>query len=75
MAGHSVKKVTYVNVQIIGVICVYRPYQEYFTYIELIVRQNRRTQGENYLSIRKQNLAFPHDPSEARTTAVRNLTD
>ena len=31
--------------------------------------------GNNHLAIRKQNLAFPHDPSKARTTAVRNLTD
>ena len=31
---------------------------------------------KNHLTIRKQNLAFPHyDPSEARTTAVRNLMD
>ena len=30
---------------------------------------------KKHLTIRKQNLAFPHDPSEARTTAVRNLMD
>ena len=30
---------------------------------------------KNHLTIRKQNLAFPRDPSEARTTAVRNLMD
>ena len=30
---------------------------------------------KNHLTIRKQNLAFPRDPSEARTTAVGNLMD
>ena len=31
--------------------------------------------GKKHLTIRKQNMAFPHvtcDPSETRTTAVRN---
>ena len=31
--------------------------------------------GKNHLTIRKQNLAFPRDPSEAQTTEVRNLMD
>ena len=29
--------------------------------------------GKNHLTIRKQNLASPRDPSEVRTAAVRNL--
>ena len=37
--------------------------------------KNRRKQGKNHLTIHKQNLAFPRDPSEAQTTAVRNLMD
>ena len=31
--------------------------------------------GKNHMTIRKQNMAFPHvtcDPSETRTTGVRN---
>ena len=39
------------------------------------VGENRSTRGKNHLTIRKQNMAFPHvtcDPSETRTTAVRN---
>ena len=31
--------------------------------------------GKNHLTIRKQNLAFPRDPSKAWTTVVRNLMD
>ena len=31
--------------------------------------------GKKHLTIRKQNLAFSHDPSETRTIAVRNLMD
>ena len=34
------------------------------------VGKNRRTHGKKHLT-----LAFPHDPSKARTTAVRNLMD
>ena len=64
-------------------IWVLRPFQEYFTYIELIVHQRWAKAGEpggggggeNQLTIRKQNLAFPRVLSEARTTAVRNLMD
>ena len=31
--------------------------------------------GKKRAATHKQNLAFPHSPSEARTTAVRNLMD
>ena len=40
-----------------------RPFQEYFTYIEPIVDQKWAKTvkpGEKHLTIRKQNLAFPH---------------
>ena len=59
----------------IWVLCLF---QEYFTYIEPIVHQRwaePEYPGKNHLTIRKQNMAFPHvtcDPSETRTTAVRN---
>ena len=40
------------------------PFQEYFTYIELILHQRWAKTGEprekNHLTIRKQNFAFPH---------------
>ena len=39
------------------------------------VGENRRTQGKKHRTIRKQNLVFPRDPSEAWTTAVRNLME
>ena len=42
---------------------VLQPFQEYFTYSELIVHkggQNPENPGKNHLTIRKQNLAFPH---------------
>ena len=44
-------------------IWVLRPFQEYFTYIEPIVhRRWAKTEypEKNHLTIRKQNLAFPH---------------
>ena len=41
----------------------------------LKVGENGRYRGKNHLTIHKQNLAFPRDPIEARTTAVRNLMD
>ena len=40
-----------------------RPFQEYFIYQadrSSKVVENRRTRGKNHLTIRKQNLAFPH---------------
>ena len=55
-----------------------RPFQEYFSYIEPFIHQRwakSENPGENHLTICKQNLAFPRDPSKARTTAVRNLMD
>ena len=39
------------------------------------VGENWKSRGENHLTIRKQNMVFPRDPSEAQTTAVRNLMD
>ena len=44
-------------------IWVLRPFQEYFIYIKLMVHQRwakTREHVENHLTIRKQNLAFPH---------------
>ena len=35
--------------------------------------QKLEDQGKNHLAIDIQNVSFPRDPSEARTTAVRDL--
>ena len=60
-------------------IWVLRPFQEYFTYIEPIVhRRWAKTgePGEKPPDHPKAELGFPtYDPSQARTTAVRNLMD
>ena len=37
--------------------------------------QKLENPGKNHLTICKQNLAFPSDPSEARTSAMKNLMD
>ena len=57
---------------------VLQPFQEYFTYIELIVHQGGRkpeNPGKNHLTICKQNGFRTYDLSEVLTTAVRNLMD
>ena len=60
-------------------IWVLRPFQEYFTYIEPIVhRRWAKTgePGEKPPDHPQAELGFPtYDPSQARTTAVRNLMD
>ena len=48
------------------------------TYIErLFIKGGGKPEnpGKNHLTISKQNLTFPHDPREARTTAMRKLMD
>ena len=60
-------------------IWVLRPFQEYFTYIEPIVHRRWAKTGEPGEKPPDHPLAelsFPtYDPSEAGTTAVRNLMD
>ena len=59
-----------------------RPFQEYFTYIEPIVHQRWAKTGEpgkKHLTIRKQNLAFPHvtrarlEPQRWETEWIKSL--
>ena len=57
-------------------IWVLRPFQKYFTYMELILHQRwakPENSGENHQTICKQNCFPTCDPSKARITAVRNL--
>ena len=60
-------------------IWVLQPFQEYFTYIELIVHQRwakTREPGEKPPDHSEAELGFPtYDLSEAQTTVVRSLMD
>ena len=57
------------SVRKIDAIFLYLGFSAYFTYIEPIVHQRWLKTGEpgvkNHLTIRKHNLAFPRDLSEA----------